>query len=140
MVTYGDYFSRKTLHNCGVSPDEKLFKKDEMSYTGMRRMEEVLSEMSEIYQTLSRGYTKNTAGQSKGKFTDLQVERKIVAAFYDSGILNNTERDYFYSQTLQTVSDREQICVEEANMSAQTVKTQKVEVPIKTPVLRNIRP
>lgn len=139
MVTYGDYFSRKTLYNCGVSPDEKLLKKDEMAYTGMQRMGKIRSEMSEIYQTLYRGYTENTAGQAKEKFTDLQVERKIVAAFYDSGILNNAERDYFYSQTLQNVSEREQICVEEANTSAQTVKSQKVEAQIKTPVSRNIR-
>jgi hypothetical protein len=57
MVRYGDYFSRKTLHYCGVSPEEKLFKKDETIYTGTQRMEKIRSDMLEIYQTLYRGHT-----------------------------------------------------------------------------------
>ena len=45
MVTYGDYFSRKTLHNCGVSPNTTLFKKEENTDTGMQRTENIRSKM-----------------------------------------------------------------------------------------------
>ena len=93
MVTYGDYFSRKTLYHCGVSPDEKMFKNDEMTYTGTQRTEKIRVEMSGIYQTLYRGYTNNSARNAGGSFADFHVERGIVSAFYDSGILNNAERD-----------------------------------------------
>ena len=138
MVRYGDYFSRKTLHYCGVSPEEKLFKKDETAYTGTQRMEKIRLDISKIYQTLYRGYTENSASQSTMDFSDLQVERKIVTAFYDSGMLNNAERDYFYSQNLQSI-EREQISVEEANTLSQTGRSQKPESQVKTPLLRNVR-
>lgn len=138
MVKYGDYFSRKTLHYCGVSPEEKLFKKDEMIYTGTQRMEKIRLNISKIYQTLYRGYTENSASQSTMDFSDLQMERKIITAFYDSGMLNNAERDYFYSQNLQSI-EREQISVEEANTLSQTGRSQKPESQVKTLLLRNVR-
>ena len=139
MVTYGDYFSRKTLHSCGVSPEEKLFKKDETAYTGTQRMDEIRSDISEIYQTLYRGYTKKNAGVSGENFADFQLQRKIVAAFYDSGLLNNAERDFFQTQALQGVEEREKICVEEASLSMDTAKAQKVDAPMKTLSARDIR-
>ena len=140
MVTYGDYFSRRILHFCGIPSDKILLEKDEKSYTGMGRTEKLRADMQEIYQVLRGGFAGKNGSSSQDSFDNLGIERKILSAFYDSGILNNAERDYFYSQTLQTVSEREQICVEEANMPAKTAKTQKMEAPIKTPVLRNIRP
>ena len=117
-----------------------MLEKDEKSYTGMGRTEKLRADMQEIYQVLRGGFAGKNGSSSQDSFDNLGIERKILSAFYDSGILNNAERDYFYSQTLQTVSEREQICVEEANMPAKTAKTQKMEAPIKTPVLRNIRP
>ena len=138
MVTYGDYFSRKTLHNCGVSPNTTLFEKEENTDTGMQRTENIRSKMLEIYQTLHRGYIEKNASAMKENFDDFQIERKIVAAFYDSGILNNAERDYFQTQTLQGSIEREQICVEEANVLAEPIKAQKVDVQVKTPLARKI--
>ena len=139
MVTYGDYFSRKTLHYCGVSPDKTLFEKDETGYAGMQRMDKIRSDMSEIYQTLSNGHMQRNTAESNGLFADLQVERKIVAAFYDAGILTAAERSYFQTQTLENVAEREQICVEEAGALAETSKGQRLDSPIKTPSVRNIR-
>ena len=138
MVTYGDYFSRKTLYNCGISPNEKMFEKDERAYTGMQRTEKIRSEIAKIYQTLCRGFETNGAEKTKGNFTDFHVERKIVAAFYDAGVLNNAERDYFQTQTIETVNEREKICVEEAN-ALTAAKAQKVDAPVKAPLTRNIR-
>ena len=138
MVTYGDYFSRKTLHCCGVSPEEKLLEKDEMTYTGMQRMEKIRSDIAEIYQTLYRGYTENDRAQVKGDFTDLQVERKIVAAFYDAGVLTNGERDYLYSQSLRG-AEREQICVEEAITPDRMERSQKVSSQVKAPLSKDVR-
>ena len=118
---------------------EKLFKKEGTAYTGMRRMEKIRSDMSEIYQTLYRGHTAKNTTEGSGDFADFQVERKIVAAFYDAGILNNAERDYFQTQAFQTVNAREQICVEEANVLAETATAQKADAQVKSPLARNIR-
>ena len=139
MVTYEDYFSRKTLYNCGISPNEKMFKNDERAYTGMQRTEKIRAEMSGIYQTLYRGYTKNSAVKGGGNFSDLHVERGIVSAFYDSGILNNAERDYFHTQTLSAAPEREKIYVGEANALTETSISQRVDAPTKTPLARDIR-
>lgn len=138
MVTYGDYFSRKMLHTCGVSPDAILFQKEENPHTGMQRMENIHLQMSEIYQTLYRGYTQKNTLPAKETFDDFHIERKIVAAFYDSGVLNNAERDYFQTQTLHRVAEREQISVEEASLSVDACKSQKVEAKIKTPLARKM--
>jgi hypothetical protein len=138
MVTYGDYFSRKVLHSCGISPDQTLLNKEDNAHTGMQRTENIRSEMSNIYQTLYRGYTEKNASAEKERFDDFQIERKIVSAFYDSGILSNAERDYFQTQALQTSNERERICVEEANVSAGQVKAQQIDAQVKTPLARKI--
>ena len=138
MVTYGDYFSRRILNYCGVSPNKTLLNKEENAYTGMQRTENLRSTMSEIYQTLYRGYSEKNVSAMKAKFEDFQIERKIVSAFYDLGVLNNAERDYFQTQTLQDVTEREKICVEEASLSSAPAQTQRVEAPIKTPLVRKM--
>ena len=138
MVTYGDYFSRKMLYTCGVSPSEILFNKDENPHTGMGRTENIRLRMSEIYQNLYRGYAEKNPSAVKEDFDGLGVERRIVASFYDSGILSNAERDYFQTQSLQSVNVREKICVEEAGVSMQDVKTQRVDEQVKTPLTRKM--
>ena len=138
MVTYGDYFSRKMLHTCGVSPSEILFNKDENPHTGMGRTENIRLRMSEIYQNLYRGYAEKNPSAVKEDFDGLGVERRIVASFYDSGILSNAERDYFQTQSLQSVNVREKICVEEAGVSMQDVKMQRVDEQVKTPLTRKM--
>ena len=140
MVTYGDYFSRRVLHNCGVSPEAILFDKEESAHTGMQRTENIRLKMLEIYQTLYRGYAEGQTSAMKESFNDFQIERRIVAAFYDSGILSNTERDYFQTQALQGLNEREQICVEEANAATEGIKAQKVDVQVKTLLARKIEP
>lgn len=138
MVTYGDYFSRKVLHNCDVSPDKTLLNNDETAYVGSQRTENIRSKMSEIYQTLYSGYTQKNTLAMKESFDDLQIERKIVSAFYDSGVLSNTERDYFQTQSLDNLLEREQICVEEANPLANDFKAKKVDNLQKMPLTRDV--
>ena len=138
MVTYGDYFSRRILNYCGVSPNKTLLNKEENAYTGMQRTEKLRSTMSEIYQTLYRGYSEKNVSEMKAKFEDFQIERKIVSAFYDSGILSNAERDYFQTQALHALDERERICVEEANVSAVQAKAQKIDAQVKAPLARKI--
>ena len=138
MVTYGDYFSRKVLHNCDVSPDKTLLNNDETAYVGSQRTENIRSKMSEIYQTLYSGYTQKNTLAMKESFDDLQIERKIVSAFYDSGVLSNAERDYFQTQSLDNLLDREQICVEEANPLANDFKAKKVDNLQKMPLTRDV--
>lgn len=137
MVKYGDYFSRKVLYYCGVSPDKIMFSKDSKNYMGMQRTEQLRSDMSDIYQTLYRGHSEKNSNPSKTEFDSLNLERKIVTAFYDSGVLTNAERDYFQTQSLQPV-ERESICVDEANVFAQTEVSQKIEPQIDAPQIRNV--
>ena len=139
MITYGDYFSRRTLHSCGVPADKKLFENGETAYAGTQRIEKIRSEMSEIYQTLYGGYAENSTRENKAEFADFQVERKILAAFYDSGILSKAEREYFQTQTLENVDEREQISVEEANAPSVTTQAKRVEAQAKMPTPRDIR-
>ena len=138
MVTYGDYFSRRILNNCSVSPDKTLFNKEENAYEGLERTENIRSKMSEIYQTLYRGYAEKSVRNTKENFDDFQIERKIVSAFYDSGILSNAERDYFQTQNMQVSSEREKISVIEANSLTNTSKGDKVEAVIKMPLGRGV--
>ena len=139
MVTYGDYFSRRILHFCGIPSDKILLKKDEKSYTGMGRTEKLRADMQEIYQTLRGGFAGKNGSSSQGSFDDLGIERKILSAFYDSGILTNAERDYFQTQTAQAVDVREQICVQEADSVSKTEMSSRVDSPTKSPLIRNIR-
>lgn len=139
MVTYGDYFPKRVLHYCGVSPEQALFKNEGMTYTGAQRTEKIRSEIAEIYQTLYRGHTEKNVGETKSDFADFQVERRIVSALYDSGVLSNAERDYFYTQAVQGVDERERICVEEANAMTTTAKAQKVAPQVKAISARDIR-
>ena len=138
MVTYGDYFSRRVLHSCGVSSDAAMLKNDGASYDGAQRMDKIRSDMSDIYQTLYRGYSEKNTANSNGNFEELQVERKIVAAFYDSGVLSSAEREYFQAQSLTNTEERERICVEEAGIMAQAVKAQRIEAPVKAPLTRDV--
>ena len=135
MITYGDYFSKKTLHTCGVSPNTAMFDKRENTYTGTQRIEKIRLDMSNIYQTLHRGYMENKSAESS--FADMKIESKIVSAFYDSGVLSANERDYFQSQELG-VAEREQICVNEANVQAGVDRAQKHEAPT-SKMVRDIR-
>ena len=137
MVTYGDYFSRNVLHQCGISPDKTLLNSEENTYTGTQRTENIRSQMIDIYKTLYRGYAEKNV-ETKENFDDFQVERKIVSAFYDSGVLTNAERDYFKTQAIQNANERERISVDEANLSSGQVKAQKIDAPIKTPLERKI--
>ena len=136
MVTYGDYFSKKVLHSCGVSPNKILLEKEEIPYTGTQRIQKIQSEMSSIYQTLYSGHVQKNGKAQSEELKNFALERKIVAAFFDSGVLSSAERDYFQTQSMD---EREKISVEEANPLAEASKSQKVDSQIKTPQLRNVR-
>ena len=138
MVKYGDYFSRKVLHNCDISPNEILLYKDGTPQPGMHRTENIRLQMMEIYQTLYRGYTGKNSTATKEEFDTFHIKSKIVSAFYDSGTITNSERDYFQKQELQISGERERICVGEADLSAGEVKTGKVDVQINVSLERKI--
>ena len=114
-----------------------MLNSEENTYTGTQRTENIRSQMIDIYKTLYRGYAEKNAA-TKENFDDFQVERKIVSAFYDSGVLTNAERDYFKTQAIQNANERERISVDEANLSSGQVKAQKIDAPIKTPLERKI--
>ena len=136
MVTYGDYFSKKVLSHCGVSPEKTLFEQTAFATAGTERMKKIRGEMAGIYQTLYRGYTQKNSVE--GDFADFQVERKIVAAFYDAGVLSKSEREYLQTQSAQDLDGRERICVEEASFAGKTDISKQVDAPTKTPLVREM--
>lgn len=139
MLRYGDYFSRKTLYRVGVSPNEKLPIKSEDAYLGEKRNGLILSDMKGIYQTFVDALNKNKVESRKEVLSELNLERKIVFAFYDTGVLTNEERDYFIAQSLENQPMREQICVQEAGERSPALNSDAVAPSIKSPVVEKVK-
>lgn len=139
MLRYGDYFSRKTLYRVGLSPDERLPIKGEDAYLGDKRKGLILSDMKGIYQTFVSALNKNNVNSPKEVLSQLNVERKIVSAFYDTGVLTNEERDYFRVQSLENEPMREQIFVEEAGELSSALKSSAHSPSIKSPVVEKVK-
>lgn len=139
MLKYGDYFSRKTLYRVGVSADKILPIKSDRDYSGDKRNGMIFEDMKGIYQTFVNALADKNVATPQDVLTELNVERKIVSAFYDAGVLSNQERDYFRGQTLFDEPVREQICVAEAEFNTATPKVQSVGAKIENPVAENVR-
>ena len=93
MVRYGDYFSRKELFYLGVNPNQELsiLKND---YNVEDKYEKISKQMKEIFEYLNNTNTLILRGKSLKTREDIlnnKVQRRIVAAFYDLGILEEKD-------------------------------------------------
>lgn len=142
MLKYGDYFSRKTLNYCGISPDASLSIKGEDGYIGKNRHDNIRADMSEIYQSFYTAISGKSTTSPRAELEKLRVEGRIVSAFYDAGVLTGEERDFFKANFPCPVeeADRERISVTEAGLTEGVEKrSEKVAPQIKNPQIRNVR-
>ena len=93
MIRYGDYFSRKELFYLGVNPNKELgiLKSD---YNVEDKYEKVSKGIKEIFEYLKNTNNQTLRGKSLKTREDIlnnNVTRRIVAAFYDLGILEEKD-------------------------------------------------
>lgn len=143
MLKYGDYFSRKTLYQCGISPDAALAIKGEAAYLGSSRKQLISADMKGIYQSFATALAGKGGNSIGNEIKRLGIENRIVNAFYDSGVLDAGERDYFKSNPslfAEAGAERERISVGEATERISSAPTtSKVAQQIKPAEVSNVR-
>lgn len=95
MYRYRDYFPRRILRQCGVSPDKALAEAQDSRFAGKDRQEEIGKSMARIREEFRRAL----AGKSGPVPTleELEIDRRILSAFYDMDILQERDRAAFPS-------------------------------------------
>lgn len=94
MYTYRDYFPRRILRECGVSPDKPLNVSVTTSQTKADRVGDIKKSMHEVYSTFEKA-SKQKADISKGWIEKADIDRRILSAFYDMDILQEADREIF---------------------------------------------
>lgn len=96
MNKYGDYFSRKELFYLGVNPEKELeILKD---FSEENKYEKIATNMKAIYEFLKESNNPNLRGkalETKEEILNNKAQRRIVAAFYDLGILEEKDLNRF---------------------------------------------
>ena len=98
MVQYKDYFSRKELFYLGIDNDKEIegLSKD---FSGDNRNEDIDLEMKSIYRFIKASQEKLSLNESAMKTSDdillNKVSKRIIAAFYDVGILGDQDLNRF---------------------------------------------
>ena len=117
MTRYGDYFSRKELFYLGVNPNQELSILDN-DYNVENKYEKVTNGIKDIYEYLKNTINHNLRGKALETREDIlnnKVERRIVAAFYDLGILEEKDLTRFpLNYKVNNASERQSIVVTEA--------------------------
>ena len=97
MIRYGDYFSRKELFYLGVNPNQELGVLNS-DYNVENKYDKVSKGIKEIYEYLKTVNNHNLRGKALETREDIlnnKVERRLVAAFYDLGILEEKDLNKF---------------------------------------------
>jgi hypothetical protein len=129
MITYGDYFSRKELFYLGVNPNQELDILNN-NYNVEDKYEKVNKVMKEVYDYLKNTNNQKFRGkslQTREEILNNKVQRRIVAAFYDLGILNEKDLNKIPLDYKINASNKESIIVNEALDQVDEVKESFVE-------------
>ena len=116
MIRYGDYFSRKELFYLGVNPNQELGVLNS-DYNVENKYDKVSKGIKEIYEYLKTVNNHNLRGKALETREDIlnnKVERRLVAAFYDLGILEEKDLNKFPLDYKIDNSKKEAIIVTEA--------------------------
>lgn len=94
MYTYRDYFPRRILRECGVSPDKPLADSLSARFAGKDRLGEIKKSMSEVYSVFAR------AASEKGDLPEkwlqeARIDQRILSAFFDMDVLQERDREAF---------------------------------------------
>ena len=134
MLKYSDYFSRRILFNSQISLQEKLPIKSENEYIGADREQKIKEDMSKILSSFVNAFTKNNVENPLKQAQEFGIDKKIVSAFYDSGVISAEERDFFKNQDLFAKQEKEKISVFEAQEQVVNKSSAKVEPSKQVPV------
>ena len=129
MIRYGDYFSRKELFYLGVNPNQELNILNS-DYNVENKYEKVTNGIKDIYEYLKNTSNHNIRGKALETREDIlnnKVERRLVAAFYDLGILEEKDLNKFPLDYKINNSKKEAIIVTEALDEATEVSESFVE-------------
>ena len=127
MLKYSDYFSRRILFNSQIPLQEKLPIKSENEYIGADREQKIKEDLSKILSSFVNAFTKNNAKNPLKQAQELEIDKKIVSAFYDSGVISKEERDFFKNQDLFAKQEKEKISVLEAQEQILSKNSLRVE-------------
>ena len=98
MVQYKDYFSRKELFYLGID-SEKEIEGLSNDYCGETRIDEIDLSMKNIYSFIKASQEKLSLNENAKKVSNEilvnNVSKRIVAAFYDLGILGDLDLERF---------------------------------------------
>lgn len=98
MYKFKDYFSRKELFYLGIDSEVQI---DSLSqeYSGEKKYDKIESEMKKIYSFIKASHDNVVLNEKAKKTSDEifndKVQRRIVAAFYDVGILYENDLKIF---------------------------------------------
>lgn len=93
MYTYKDYFPRRILRECGISPEMTFGTAALKATSEESRVGEIKKSMSEVYSVFSSAVNKNGLGAKW--LTDANIDRRILSAFYDMDVLQEKDRAAF---------------------------------------------
>ena len=116
MVRYGDYFSRKELFYLGVNPNQELNILNN-DYNVDDKYEKVTKVMKEVYEYLKNTNNQKFRGkslQTREEILNNKVQRRIIAAFYDLGILEEKDLNKIPLGYKINASEKKSIIVDEA--------------------------
>jgi hypothetical protein len=98
MIQYKDYFSRRELFYLGIDSEKEI---DGLSkeFYGENRNEDIDLEMKSIYRFIKASQEKMLLNENAKKTANdiliNNVSKRIVAAFYDLGILGDLDLERF---------------------------------------------
>ena len=117
MIQYKDYFSRRELFYLGID-SEKEIEALSRKYNGEKRNDDIEFEMKSIYRFIKSSQEKlllnETAMITSKDILQNQVSRRIVSAFYDTGILEDVDLERFPLDYKLDEPTKTQITVSEA--------------------------
>lgn len=129
MYTYRDYFPRRILRECGVSPDKPLVDSLSARFAGKDRLGEIKKSMSEVYSVFVR------AASEKGDLPEkwlqeARIEQRILSAFFDMDVLQERDRetvaDGFHLS--ETGERKERTAAREERVAIEVPETEEKEV------------
>lgn len=98
MYKFKDYFSRKELFYLGID-NEKEIECLSKTYVGDKKYEDIDLDMKNIYRFIKASQTKVSSNANMMKTAqqifDNRVSNRIIAAFYDVGILEEKDLTRF---------------------------------------------
>lgn len=117
MNKFKDYFSRKELFYLGID-NEKEIEGLSKDYSGDKKYENVESEMKNLYAFIKAAQANvslnEEAMKTSNDILNNNVSRRIVSAFYDAGILLESDKERFPLDYKLDEVNKTQITVMEA--------------------------